>query len=181
MGPISDPKHEAFAVAVAKGETQTKAYLDTFGPMREIVARKKASKLATSHEIIERLSELAAGEGQAFILTKEWVIGEMVDVSNRAKVKDEFQAQIRALENLGKEKGAFRETHVTVNLNLPSMSLQDLDDLIAGELARGITAEAPPVSLAGSTRSQKAPGGDRKQRQARTIAGKVSSRSLADI
>lgn len=65
--PLRNSKHELFAQAVARGETQTQAAIDA--GYSETSARFEGSKLATISNISERISELQEGMADDTIMT----------------------------------------------------------------------------------------------------------------
>lgn len=128
MPVLSNPKHERFAQELAAGKPADAAYVAAgFKPNRG-----NATTLKQKQSILERVSELLAEReklhGQAtaraverLSITKEWVLGQLVENANRAmqavpvtvggaetgEYRYEGSVANRSLELIGKELGMF--------------------------------------------------------------------------
>lgn len=140
MPKLDDPLKEHFAQLIARGDLKKKdAYAqarmaagdDT--PLASITASTNASRLLKDPDVQARVNELIKdvtknldpiergklrdlvennpGIMRAAVLTREWVIDELIDNAKRAKAgkNPNFNASNRALELLGRNIGLFAE------------------------------------------------------------------------
>lgn len=113
--PLKNPKHEAFAQALAKGESQVGAYRIVYGQDH----RGNAARLANTEHIRDRTLALMAAtrhqhakttEQAARILklNKQWVLDRLMRNAEECLENNSTRgAANRALELLGKELGLF--------------------------------------------------------------------------
>jgi hypothetical protein len=110
---LQNPRHEAFAEAVAKGATQTTAA--KLAGYSERTACEQGSRLVRNAQIkarIEELRNLGAAQCVAAIsIDKAWVINKLVGVAEKCTSKEHYApgAANKSLELLGKEIGMFKE------------------------------------------------------------------------
>lgn len=103
MPMLSNARHERFAQALAAGKTADEAYQEAgYKP-----SRPHASRLATKGNVKERLAELLGRATEGIVLTRQWVIEELVANAKAAKARQDGSVVNRALELLGKEIGMF--------------------------------------------------------------------------
>ena len=104
------PKQGQFAALVARGESLTVAYFESYDTQAGGTSlRVQAWKLSKNPKVAERIEELRAGSLRAQFdndqLTQRWIVDrlreEATDTDNAAP------ARIRALELLGKTTGMF--------------------------------------------------------------------------
>ncbi len=106
MGMLTNQRHELFAQAVAAGKTQDEAYAEAgYSPNRH-----NASRLMNTDETIRaRVEELQARAPKGLVITRQWVIEELVDTARMGKAAGDLSARNRAVELLGKDLGMFVE------------------------------------------------------------------------
>lgn len=126
MPVLDNPKHEAFAQALARGKTADEAYqLAGFK-----ANRGNASTLKSKQNISDRVAELLGMAAERVVVDREWVIARLVENVERAmQHKEVTQGQAtgeyrydggvanKALELLGKEIGMFVDRSENVNVN----------------------------------------------------------------
>jgi hypothetical protein len=156
MGPLKNPFHEAFGRAVVsrKFPSNTAAYKSVRPHLSDNVAKVKAHEIMRRPDVKARLEELTGRwsrepeveariaertiekvserMSEKMVLTREWVVDQLIEVANRAmqKVavldsegaptgewKYDGSVAIRALELLGKECGMFIERSVSMNVH----------------------------------------------------------------
>ena len=94
------------------------------------------------------------------VLTRDWLVEQMVDTAAQAAADRAHAPRTRALELLGREKGAFTERKDLVVRSFANLSTEEIEELLAGEPAPGASGKSGG-SLAGGTGAKKARG--RKQ------------------
>jgi phage terminase small subunit len=104
---IDNPRHERFAQALAAGKPASVAYVEAGYKAND----GNASTLKGNQRVLDRVAELQSRIVESVVLTREWVIEELIDNLKRAKTGDklELSAANRAAELLGKELGMFVE------------------------------------------------------------------------
>ena len=147
MPVLSDPFREAFCQFIAAGENQRDAFLKARlhagndVPITSASVSVKASQLMRKPEVRTRVGELLGHELktlhprdrqalaaavniappllQTMVLTREWVIEQLIDNVKLAKRAATFNlnAANKALELLGREIGMFVEHRETMNVN----------------------------------------------------------------
>lgn len=113
MGALSNPRHERFAQELAKGKSATEAYFEA--GYEE--SRSAASRLSTNVNVQERVEELKERSAANVMLSREWVLEQLVDNASKAKAAGDFGPSNQALNLLGKELGMFVDKTENVNIN----------------------------------------------------------------
>jgi phage terminase small subunit len=112
MPVLDNPKHEAFAQALAKGCTADEAYkLAGYSENRGNATRLKANE-----SIQQRLEELHEIAAERVVVTREWVLARLLENAKNNQVSNPA-ASNKALELLGKEIGMFVDRSENVNTN----------------------------------------------------------------
>jgi len=140
IGPLRNQRHEMFCRAVAGGTPQGQAYRQAGYTGNDGTVGVNASKLMDRAEIKRRLTELTEAKA-GFVLTKEWLVGQMVDIAQEAKSDKIYPSSIRALELLGREKGAFTEQREYTVRSITAMSSEEIEGMLAElEAQRAVSA-----------------------------------------
>lgn len=112
---LINPRHEHFAQLVANGKTATEAArIVGYSKKRAAVT---GSELVKNRNVCARITEFATAVTEDAVeksgTDKAWVIAELVDNVQTAKIKCDFGAVNRSLELIGKELGMFgrKEIH----------------------------------------------------------------------
>lgn len=113
MPALPNPRHERFAQELAKGKSATEAYAEA--GYEE--SRSAASRLLTNVNVQERVEELQNRAAANVVLTREWVLEQLIDNATKAKVAGDFSPSNQALNLLGKEIGMFVDRSENVNIN----------------------------------------------------------------
>lgn len=113
MGRLTNDRHEAFAQGLARGMSQ----IDAYTAAGYTANRSAASKLQTNANIQARVGELQSRAATNVVITREWIIEQLVDNAAKAKQAGDFAPSNKAIELLGKELGMFVERTENVNLN----------------------------------------------------------------
>jgi len=115
MPVLTNPKHERFAQELAKGKSASEAYVAA--GYRE--SRSAASRLSTNVNVAQRVAELQERAADGVVLTRQWVIEQLIDNVSKAKSGEKLDGATanRALELLGKELGMFIERVEATNVN----------------------------------------------------------------
>lgn len=120
MGALSNPRHERFAQELAKGKSQSEAYQTAgYEP-----SEPNASRLTRNDKVQARVAELQARAVENVMLSREWVLEQLVDNATKAKQAGDFGPSNQALNLLGKELGMFIER--TENVNIEHVVSDDL-------------------------------------------------------
>lgn len=161
MGPLKNPRHENFVRAVFEGKTAKQAYrIAVSQTCTETTAETAGCDLLTIPRIKARLEELKNTPVTGIVLTRDWLVEQMVDTAAQAAADRAHAPRTRALELLGREKGAFTERKDLVVRSFANLSTEEIEELLAGEPAPGASGKSGG-SLAGGTGAKKARG--RKQ------------------
>ena len=112
MPVLDNPRHEAFAQALAKGKSATDAYQEA-GYKGD---RTAASRLSSNVNIGQRVAELQEMVADRVVVDREWVLSKLIE---NAKNNQESNpnASNKALELIGKELGMFIDRSENVNTN----------------------------------------------------------------
>jgi hypothetical protein len=153
MPKLPNPKHEAFALSLSQGKSQTAAYIDGF-KVERASAGTNASKLlrdAVRGPLIrERVAELcsirakveadekAVRDGTVRV-SRAWIIQKLQLIAETAIDAGRHAPAARALELLGKEIGMFTDLDDR-KVSLESLSMDDLLKL-SNELERDLADE----------------------------------------
>lgn len=158
MAILSNPKHEAYAQALAKGQSASEAY-ETAGYKP---SRSAASRLSTNVNIERRLGELQAKVAKKVEVTVESLAAELEEARSLAIGEKQTSAAVSAtmgkakLFGLGVENRKFSGT-----IQVVSITAKQLDGLRADELAALETAYPvlQKLGLVGSDRGPEAEAG----------------------
>lgn len=146
MPILPNPRHERFAQELATGKSADEAYQEAgYSP-----ARQNASRLMANDTIRARVAELQQRIVDGIVLSRQWVIEELIDNVKRAKqataVTDadgnvigeyryEGSVANKALELLGKEVGMFVERQERGKPgDFEKMNADELRDSIARDM-----------------------------------------------
>jgi hypothetical protein len=125
---LRNEKLETFALSLARGRSMTQAAVDA--GWKPATAHASGSRAAKREDVQGRVAELRemqdAARAEAIkaveMPTRELVLRELIDVAERAKSGGQLQAQLRAIELLGKELGMFvQRSSVVVESPLASL------------------------------------------------------------
>jgi phage terminase small subunit len=157
---LADERWEKFCQAIAGGEKATNAYLLAgFDTTSRTVAKANASRLLRNPKIKQRLGELQGWIDERISVTKEmfeeklakqveqqvgkivadinWIMAQLVDAHEVAKLRNDIAGRCRALELLGKSRGMFVDKTETSNVNYAAsdapMSAEDWAQKYASE------------------------------------------------
>ena len=120
MPALANPRHERFAQELAKGKSQSEAYQSAgYEP-----SEPNASRLTRNDKVRARVAELQARAVENVLLSREWVLEQLVDNATKAKQAGDFGPSNQALNLLGKELGMFIER--TENVNIEHVVSDDL-------------------------------------------------------
>lgn len=113
MPALTNPRHERFAQELASGKSQSEAYqLAGYEP-----SEPNASRLTRNDKVQARVAELQERSAAKIMLSREWVLEQLVDNAGKAKAAGDFGPSNQALNLLGKELGMFVDKTENVNLN----------------------------------------------------------------
>lgn len=112
MPALANPRHERFAQELAKGKSQSDAYQNAgYEP-----SEPNASRLTRNDKVAARVAELQERAVENVMLSREWVLEQLVDNASKAKAAGDFGPSNQALNLLGKELGMFVERTENVNI-----------------------------------------------------------------
>lgn len=134
MGLLRNPKHEAFAQAIAKGTPLLSAYI--LAGYKEDAPN--ATRLAKHDKVVNRVNEiltrrdnLLTGQevkaANAAGVSKTWVMQRMVREAENA---DRASERVRALELVGKELGMFINRSVSVDISADFANLDNAEAIL---------------------------------------------------
>jgi phage terminase small subunit len=106
MPVLSQPRYERFAQGLAKGKTNSEAYLYAgyaAGAGKDV--RSNASTLARKPEIISRVAELQSGQAKRIGVTVDHLVSELDDMLRLAKRVKHPAAGVGAILAKGKLLG----------------------------------------------------------------------------
>lgn len=132
MPVLSNPRHERFAQALAKGKTATEAYTEA-GYRGD---RTAASRLSTNVNVVARVTELQAKTVKKVEITVESLALELEEA--RALALNEKQTSAAVSATMGKAKlfGLGSETRkLTGTIQVVTITAKQLDALNDDELA----------------------------------------------
>jgi phage terminase small subunit len=109
MPVLKNARHERFAQEIAKGESQTKAYLAAGYAVPEETARRAASKLMTKHDISARVSEILGRGAERAAVTIASIIEELEEARLAAQRNDQPAAMVAATMGKAKVAGLLTE------------------------------------------------------------------------
>ncbi|WKV16985.1 terminase small subunit [Microcystis phage MJing1] len=138
MPMLANSRYEAVAQGLARGKSQTQAALDAGYSMGS--AAGQGCRIAARPEVQARIMELrekleeqrSTALAKVEMPTRKKVLEELVQAQDAAKQQGNLQAQLRALELLGKELGMFiQRSEVRVESPLEGLNAGDLAGLLA--------------------------------------------------
>lgn len=110
MAALANPRHERFAQETAKGLSASDA-------CRAVgIDPRNSTRLTKNDEIAARVEELKERSASNVMLSREWVLEQLVDNASKAKAAGDFGPSNQALSLLGKELGMFVERTENVNI-----------------------------------------------------------------
>lgn len=112
MAALSNPRHERFAQELARGKSASEAYIAA--GYEE--SRSAASRLSTNVNVQSRVAELQERAAANVVISREWVLEQLVDNAKLAKVAGDIGPSNQALSLIGKELGMFVERTENVNI-----------------------------------------------------------------
>lgn len=134
MAELKNARWEKFALGIANGLTQRKAYYAAFPNSvnwKPDTADKRASELYNNREVQGRLEELAAMTTSKAVMTatqrKEWLTGVILDEMEKT------QDKLKAVDILNKMDGAYIEqvqVNGSVNNPMAGLTTDELKKLI---------------------------------------------------
>lgn len=92
MAPLTNPRHERFALALFEGKSADEAYV-TAGYSEN---RGNASRLKANESIQTRLTELQQSVAKEKEVTVASLLQELEEARERATTKDQMSAAVRA-------------------------------------------------------------------------------------
>jgi phage terminase small subunit len=129
MPPLDNPRWERFAQELAKGQSQTGAYLAA-GYKGAKSPTTAASRLLTNVKILERVRELQERGAARAEVTVESLIREAEEIRKEALAARQFSAAIAAV----REKGVLSGKRVERSERGVSGEYADLENMTADEL-----------------------------------------------
>lgn len=140
MPVLQNPRHEAFAQALAKGKSAAEAYTDAgYKP-----SRSAASRLSTNVNIEARVGELQGRASKKVEVTLESLAAELDEARDVAKGEKQSSAMVSATMGKAKLFGLIVEKHKhSGSIHMVTISEKDLDGLTDDELA--ILEQAYPI------------------------------------
>lgn len=113
MPALTNARHEKFAQELAKGKSASEAYVAAgYGE-----SRSAASRLSTNVNVQARVAELQERAAANVVISREWVLEQLVDNASQAKQQGDIGPSNQALQLIGKEIGMFVERSENVNIN----------------------------------------------------------------
>lgn len=111
MPALANPRHERFAQETAKGLSASDA-------CRAVgIDPRNSTRLTKNDEIAARVAELKERSASNVMLTREWVLEQLIENATKAKEAGDFSPSNQALSLLGKEIGMFVDRSENVNIN----------------------------------------------------------------
>lgn len=112
MPILPNPRHEAFAQALAKGKSADEAYqMAGFKP-----DRGNASRLTANDSVQARVAELQGMAADRVVVDRQWVLTKLIENATNTQASNPG-ASNKALELIGKELGMFVDRSENVNHN----------------------------------------------------------------
>ena len=137
MAELTNARHEKFAQGIAQGISQRKAYRAAFlksENWKDETVDSKASVLAKSEKVLERIKELQAAATSSAVKTaiqrKEWLTQVM---DNEC---EEMQHRLKACDMLNKMEGEYTDklqVNGTVNNPMAGLTTDELKKLIGND------------------------------------------------
>ena len=133
------PKQERFCQNIAKGMSQADAYRDAYDTenMKEETIWSASCRLMNDCKVTARVKELTAEAVKDIKYEVEDCFRETDEILQLAKMTDNLQIMLKAVEQKGKLKGLFKDKENNVNVNVSVMPDVKIDgksfDLDIGE------------------------------------------------
>ena len=136
---LTKVRHEAFAQELARGKSQRQSALAAGFSAAQ--AESYGCRLAARPEIKERVAELrekldverAKAMSKVEMPTRQRVLLDLVAIKQKADAARNLQAELKAVELLGKELGMFvQRSEVKVDSALDGLNTEGLAALLAG-------------------------------------------------
>jgi phage terminase small subunit len=143
MPPLDNPRWERFAQELAKGQSQTGAYLAA-GYKGAKSPTTAASRLLTNVKILERVRELQERGADRAEVTVESLIREAEEIRKEALAARQFSAAIAAV----REKGVLSGKRVERSERGVPGEYADLENMTADELREQFAALVSAVAAA---------------------------------
>lgn len=130
MPALKNPKHEAFAQAVALGMPASQAYVECVsigGKCSEGTAEVTGCRLSKESKVALRIAELRNKVSEAadkkFGLTKDKWLERLERIATSAEEAEDFSAATGALDKIGKAGGWYEAEKVQLDLSDPLKSM----------------------------------------------------------
>lgn len=133
------PKQERFCQNIAKGMSQADAYRDAYDTenMKEESIWSCSCRMMNDVKVMSRVKELTAEAVKDIKYEVEDCFRETDEILQLAKMTDNLQIMLKAVEQKGKLKGLFKDKENNVNVNVSVMPDVKIDgksfDLDIGE------------------------------------------------
>lgn len=129
---LSNPRHEAFSQALAKGKSAADAYVEAgYNP-----SRSAASRLSTNVNIMSRVAELQGKVAKKVEVTVESLAAEYDEVRQLAIAEKQLSAANQSTAGKAKLFGlGIENRRLSGSLQIVTITAKDLDGLTADELA----------------------------------------------
>lgn len=158
MPVLSNPRHESFAQALAKGKSAAEAYTNAGYKQ----SRSAASRLSTNVNIEARVAELQGRVAKKAEITIESLAGELEEARSLAIKEKQTGAAVSAtmgkakLFGLGSEHRKISGTIQVVTITPKMLDGLNDDELDALEAAYPVLAKLGLIGGAGSTEAEAA-------------------------
>lgn len=141
MAALTNPKHERFAQAVAKGKTATEAYaLAGYVPNQP-----NAARLISNDMVKARIAELQDTGAIRAEVTIASLIQEAADIQAAAKADKQYSAATAALTAKAKLAGLWVDKNENTNRNVDPARVTDAELAAVVQADSGERASASPV------------------------------------
>jgi hypothetical protein len=145
MPALKNPAHELFAQALAKGNSKHASYRLSDPARRKMsvgAAAVGANRLLKDNKISERVAELQARKADGIVLSKQWLIEQMLSLALECRKKGAYAVAKACFELLGREYGAFVEHKKITVRRLAEMDEDELKELMNEAVVFGDEEEA---------------------------------------
>jgi phage terminase small subunit len=111
MPAITNARHEKFAQELVKGVSVSDA-------CRAVgIDPRNGTRLMKNDEILRRVDELQERAAANVVISREWVLEQLIDNAAQAKQQGDIGPSNQALQLIGKEIGMFIDRSENVNIN----------------------------------------------------------------
>jgi phage terminase small subunit len=111
MPALANARHEKFAQELVKGATTSDA-------CRAVgIDPRNGTRLMKNDEILRRVGELQERAAANVVISREWVLEQLIDNAAQAKQQGDIGPSNQALQLIGKEIGMFVDRSENVNIN----------------------------------------------------------------